>query len=355
MNVRPMAFATRTPFAMTRPRLGHREGRPRGERHRSHVHGAGGRSVPRGGRAPRSAGRGCAAREDPRLARGSDQREGGDGLAPRRSLLRGRRVAHPRADGRPPRAPEGDRTRVRYRDGRAARLGAAPLRGRRRTRGLQQRRHRRGRGHRTRALDRTPRSGHGGVSSGYPIDLHTHSLRSDGALSPVELVRRAAERGVRVQALSDHDTLLGVADAIVEGERLGVRIIPTTELNTESEWGDVHVLGYFVDPADAALEDRLRWLRENRGRRIELMVEKLNALGHTVSLARVQEIAQGGALGRPHLAQALLEAGHVPTYDSAFDTLISKDSPAYVSRVGLAPLEAVALVREQGGVPSLAP
>ena len=192
------------------------------------------------------------------------------------------------------------------------------------------------------------------MSSGYPIDLHTHSLRSDGALSPVELVRRAAERGVRVQALSDHDTLLGVADAIVEGERLGVRIIPTTELNTESEWGDVHVLGYFVDPADAALEDRLRWLRENRGRRIELMVEKLNALGHTVSLARVQEIAQGGALGRPHLAQALLEAGHVPTYDSAFDTLISKDSPAYVSRVGLAPLEAVALVREHGGVPSLA-
>jgi predicted metal-dependent phosphoesterase TrpH len=204
------------------------------------------------------------------------------------------------------------------------------------------------------------------VTAGYPIDLHTHSTASDGALSPTELVTRAAERGVRIQALADHDTLLGVAEAVAEGERRGVRVIPATELNTESEWGDVHVLGYFVDPRDSALEDRLRWLRENRGRRIELMVERLNALGYTVSMDRVREIAQGGAtlaslaeqgplpLGRPHLAQALFEAGHVPTYDSAFETLISKSSPAYVSRVGLAPLEAVSLVRKHGGVPSLA-
>ncbi|MGH2489902.1 MAG: PHP domain-containing protein [Candidatus Limnocylindria bacterium] len=192
------------------------------------------------------------------------------------------------------------------------------------------------------------------MSAGYPIDLHTHSIASDGALTPTELVAHAADRGLRILALADHDTLLGVAEAVAEGERRGVRVIPATELNTESEWGDVHVLGYFVDPQDGALEERLRWLRANRGRRIELMVEKLNALGRTVSLDRVREIARGGSLGRPHLAQALFEAGHVPTYDSAFDTLISKDSPAYVSRIGLAPLEAVALVRKHGGVPSLA-
>src|SRR2546427_5633737 len=192
------------------------------------------------------------------------------------------------------------------------------------------------------------------TSLGYPIDLHTHSIRSDGVLTPAELVRRAAARGVTIQALADHDTLSGVAEAVAEGERLGVRVIAATELNTESEWGDVHVLAYFVDPKDDALEERLRWLRENRGRRIELMVEKLNALGYAVSLDRVREIAQGGSLGRPHLAQALFEAGHVPTYDRSFDTLISKDSPAYVSRVGLAPFEAVALVRKHGGVPSLA-
>lgn len=192
------------------------------------------------------------------------------------------------------------------------------------------------------------------MGAGYPIDLHTHSLRSDGALSPTDLVRRAADRGVRVQALSDHDTLSGVADAVAEGARLGVRVIPATELNTESEWGDVHVLAYFIDPQDAAFEERMKWLRENRGKRIELMVENLNRLGYAVPLERVHEIAQGGSLGRPHLAQALFEAGHVPTYDSAFDTLISKDSPAYVSRVGLAPLEAVELVRKHGGVPALA-
>ncbi len=192
------------------------------------------------------------------------------------------------------------------------------------------------------------------IETGHPIDLHTHSLRSDGAFEPAEVVRMAAARGVRTLALSDHDTLDGVAEAVAAGEPLGVRIIPATELNTESEWGDVHILGYFLDPADAKLEARLRWLRENRGRRIELMVERLNELGHAVSLERVQEIAQGGALGRPHLAQALFEAGHVASYDDAFVTLISKDSPAYVSRVGLTPLEAVELVRAHGGVPSLA-
>lgn len=192
------------------------------------------------------------------------------------------------------------------------------------------------------------------ITAGYAIDLHTHSLRSDGALSPADLVKRAAARGVKVQALSDHDTLAGVAEAVATGAELGVRIIPATELNTESEWGDAHVLGYFIDPNDAALEDRLRWLRQNRGKRVELMVEKLNALGYIVDLARVLEIAQGGALGRPHLAQALFEKGYVTTYDEAFDTLIAKDSPAYVARVGLTPLEAVTLVRKQGGVPSLA-
>jgi predicted metal-dependent phosphoesterase TrpH len=192
------------------------------------------------------------------------------------------------------------------------------------------------------------------MTTGYAIDLHTHSLRSDGALSPADLVKRAAARGVRIQALSDHDTLAGVAEAVATGAALGVRIIPATELNTESEWGDAHVLGYFIDPEDLELEERLRWLRENRGRRIELMVEKLKALGYAVELSRVLEIAQGGALGRPHLAQALFEKGYVPSYDDAFDTLIAKDSPAYVARVGLDPFEAVTLVRQHGGVPSLA-
>lgn len=188
----------------------------------------------------------------------------------------------------------------------------------------------------------------------YPIDLHAHSLRSDGALSPADLVLRATARGVRILALSDHDTLAGVADAVAVGANAGLRIIPATELNTESEWGDAHILGYFVDPADSGLEDRLHWLRQNRGRRVELMVQKLNDLGYAIGLDRVLEIAQGGALGRPHIAQALLEKGYVRTYDEAFGTLIAKDSPAYVSRVGLTPIEAVELVRAHGGVPSLA-
>jgi hypothetical protein len=194
----------------------------------------------------------------------------------------------------------------------------------------------------------------GRLSVAYPIDLHTHSLRSDGTLSPPELVRRASARGVTVMALSDHDTLAGVAEAVAVGRGQDVRVIAATELNTESEWGDAHVLGYFVDPEDAALEERLRWLRENRARRVELMVQKLRELGYAIDLGRVLEIAQGGALGRPHLAQALAEKGYVRSYDEAFATIIAKDSPAYVPRVGLSPLDAVALIRKHGGVPSLA-
>ena len=133
-----------------------------------------------------------------------------------------------------------------------------------------------------------------------------------------------------------------------------MRVIGATELNTESEWGDAHVLGYFVDPADDALEERLRWLRENRARRLERMVENLNALGYAIPLDRVLEIAEGGALGRPHIAQALVERGYVRTYDEAFATVIAKGAPAYVPRAGLTPFQAVELVRDHGGVSSLA-
>lgn len=192
------------------------------------------------------------------------------------------------------------------------------------------------------------------MSAGYSIDLHTHSRRSDGVHEPEHLVELAAERGVRTLALADHDTLAGAEAAAAAGERCGVRVIPAVELNTESDWGDAHVLGYFLDPADGALEDRLRFLREHRAHRIEKMVANLTALGHAVALGRVLEIAGGGALGRPHLAQALYEAGHVPSYDAAFQTLIAKDAPGYVARTGLTPLEAVQLVRAHGGVPSLA-
>src|SRR5207245_11643589 len=98
-------------------------------------------------------------------------------------------------------------------------------------------------------------------SIAYPIDLHTHSLRSDGALSPADLMRRAADRGVSVLSLSDHDTLAGVAEAVAAGDALGVRVIPASGLNTESAWGDAHVLGYFIGPAGDPREAPSRWTR----------------------------------------------------------------------------------------------
>jgi hypothetical protein len=186
------------------------------------------------------------------------------------------------------------------------------------------------------------------------IDLHTHSDRSDGTFTPSEVVRHAAERGLDVVALTDHDTTAGIEEALAAGRELGVEVVPGVEFSAEHLGTSVHVLCYWMDVEDASLQEELGRLRDDRFRRGELMVSKLRELGFDVSFDRVREIAQGGNIVRPHVAQAMVEAGIVASEEEAFDRWIADGRPAHVPKHALAPIDALRLIREAGGLCVLA-
>ncbi len=186
------------------------------------------------------------------------------------------------------------------------------------------------------------------------IDLHTHSNRSDGTFEPAEVVRLAAERALDVVALTDHDTTDGLAEALATGSVVGVEVVPGVEFSAEFDGNSVHVLCYWMDPQDAALQLELRRLREDRFRRGELMVGKLQDLGLPVAFERVRAIAGDATIVRPHIAQAMVEAGVVATEKEAFERYIGDGGPAHVAKHALDPVNAVALIDGAGGVCALA-
>jgi predicted metal-dependent phosphoesterase TrpH len=186
------------------------------------------------------------------------------------------------------------------------------------------------------------------------VDLHTHSTASDGELAPAELVHLALERGLGTLALTDHDSVAGIDAALDAARGTPLQVIPGVELSADVPKGEVHVLGYFIDWRDAPFEAMLIKFRDGRYGRAEKMAKKLTALGAPISFERVKEIAGDAAIGRPHVAQALMEAGHVATVTEAFDKYIGRTGPAYVERFRLTPEDAVALILRAGGVPVLA-
>jgi predicted metal-dependent phosphoesterase TrpH len=187
------------------------------------------------------------------------------------------------------------------------------------------------------------------------VDLHLHSSASDGCLSPAELVAEAARRGLEVIALTDHDTVDGIAPALAAAEDFpGLMVIPGVELSTEVDAGEVHVLGYFIDYDDVALNRRLIRMRNSRADRAQAMISRLEALGVDISWEHVQKIADGGSVGRPHLAQAMLEQGYVPSIREAFNGYLARGRPAYVGRQKLTPEAAVELIRQSDGLAVLA-
>ena len=186
-------------------------------------------------------------------------------------------------------------------------------------------------------------------------DLHLHTTCSDGTLAPKELVQLCAERGLKVIAISDHDSTEGVEEALDAARAFPeLEVIPGVELSTDVPGSEIHMLGYFVDHRDAAFQRILTEFREGRQQRTQQMVERLNELGIDISLERVKELSKGGAIGRPHIAQAMVEAGYVKYPRDAFDRYIGRNGVAYAERVKLTPVEAINILVGHGAVPVMA-
>lgn len=186
-------------------------------------------------------------------------------------------------------------------------------------------------------------------------DLHLHSTASDGRLTPREIVKLAVEKGVKIISITDHDSVAGVEEALLEAINCPLlQIIPGVEINTDYTSGEVHVLGYFINYEDPKFVDTLRKIRESRVERAQKMIDKLYAMGMRVEFSRVQELARGESICRPHIAQALLEKQYIQTEKEAFDKYIGRNGPAYVEREKVQPSDAVKIIKKAGGLPVLA-
>lgn len=191
-------------------------------------------------------------------------------------------------------------------------------------------------------------------STDFRGDFHLHSTCSDGILSPADLIKLAAQGGVTVLSLTDHDSTEGIPAARAVCRDLGITLVPGAELSTDIENDEVHMLAHFLDPRDPALQKQLGSKREGRRERGESMVRKLNEAGLAISWERVQEIAGEASIGRPHVAQALLEGGYVQTIPEAFDRYIGRNGPAYSEREKLTPVESVKFIVDVGGIATFA-
>lgn len=187
------------------------------------------------------------------------------------------------------------------------------------------------------------------------LDLHMHSTRSDGTLSPANLMRACARAGLGTVALTDHDTAAGVAEAGEAAAAHGLDLVPGVELTTYHLGREVHILGYFIDPEDADFEARLARFRRERETRCRRIVARLGELGLDLSYEDVLErMRPGTVMGRPHIGRAMVAKGHVRDLTEAFDLYLREGGPAYLPKVTARPEEQIAAIRRVGGVSVMA-
>ncbi len=188
---------------------------------------------------------------------------------------------------------------------------------------------------------------------GRMVDLHSHTHFSDGSLSPEALVDYAIQRKLAALSITDHDSIGALVSArAAAGPH--IEIVPGIELSCALGGSELHLLGYFIDPLDEGLLARLTRFREERFERAMALVERLNQLGFAIESSRVLELAGPGVVGRPHVATALIEAGHVANMDEAFRRFLSRGGQAFIARPAFEPAEAIALVHGAGGVSVIA-
>ncbi len=188
-------------------------------------------------------------------------------------------------------------------------------------------------------------------------DLHSHSTASDGVHTPTETVKMAKEAGLRAFAITDHDTVGGVEEGLRTGREIGIEVIPGIEMSSLANGQDIHVLGYYVNHTDPTFLQKLKELRETRGSRNRMMVEKLRELGIDITIEEVKARKEGmdnQNVGRPHIAEVLIAKGVVQSMNEAFDKYLGKDGQAYCNPERIPPEKAIDLIIEAGGVPVLA-
>lgn len=186
------------------------------------------------------------------------------------------------------------------------------------------------------------------------VDLHVHSSASDGTDAPDVVVAKAAAIGLKAIALTDHDTLSGIPAARRAAADLAIELIPGVELSVDHNGVKAHLLAYFVEPTEGPLQEHLARLRAGRADRNVVIVERLNLLGYAITMDDVLRHARGDAVGRPHIADALVEAGYLEERSAAFPGLLGDGGEAYVERDRLTATEAIRLTKESGGATSIA-
>lgn len=185
-------------------------------------------------------------------------------------------------------------------------------------------------------------------------DLHLHSTASDGQYSPKELVEMALAKGLLVISITDHDSTEGVEEALEAAKGTPLEVIPGVEISAEKAAQEVHLLGYYIDHRYEPFQRWLRRVREFRRDRAWRILGKLSRLGVPLSQERVMEIAGRGSIGRPHIAQAMVERGYVSSTNEAFTYYLGRNGPAYVPRYKITPLQALQMILETRGLPVLA-
>lgn len=186
-------------------------------------------------------------------------------------------------------------------------------------------------------------------------DLHIHTHYSDGTMSPQEVVADALHCGIQCIAITDHDTVDGISPAIEAARGHDLEILPGIELSSEINGKDVHMLGYLFNWQDASLAEQLKKMQDVRAERMKQMIQKLEALGiHNISFEEINDAARTRALGRPHLAAALVEKKVVGSMRAAFDKYLAEGAPAYVPKFKQTPQEAIKLIKDAGGIAVLA-
>lgn len=185
------------------------------------------------------------------------------------------------------------------------------------------------------------------------IDLHTHSLKSDGSMTPAEVVREAKKAGLAAIALSDHDTVDGLPEAIAEGEKIGVEVIPAIEFSVQSKT-ETHILGYFIDYNNPDLKQMLREVVDLRIERNHVTTQRLNELGFDITLEEVRALAPNNFVGRAHFARVLMDKGYTESVKEGFDKYMSVGKYAYCEKQRLTARDAVELIAKCGGISFLA-